>query len=102
MVVYRVPPSALMLTLPLFVMGTMAVAAGAGLLFSALIVSYRDFRYVITYVVQIWLFATPVLYSHRQHPRQVAASLRGQPDGRHDHGLPCGGARPSRFRSTSS
>jgi lipopolysaccharide transport system permease protein len=63
MAVYRVPPSALMLTLPLFLIGTMAVAAGAGLLFSALIVSYRDFRYVITFVVQIWLFATPVLYS---------------------------------------
>ena len=28
-----------------------------------LIVSYRDFRYVITYVVQLWLFATPVLYA---------------------------------------
>jgi lipopolysaccharide transport system permease protein len=63
MVVYRVPPSAVMLTLPLFVLGTMAVAAGAGVLFSALIVSYRDFRYVITYLVQLWLFATPVLYT---------------------------------------
>jgi len=63
MAVYRVPPSALMLTLPLFLIGTMAVAAGAGVLFSALIVSYRDFRYVITFVVQLWLFATPVLYS---------------------------------------
>ena len=41
----------------------MAVAAGAGVLFSALIVSYRDFRYVITFVVQLWLYATPVLYS---------------------------------------
>ena len=63
MAVYRVPPSALMLTLPLFLIGTMVVAAGAGVLFSALIVSYRDFRYVITFVVQLWLFATPVLYS---------------------------------------
>lgn len=63
MAVYRVPPSALMLTLPLFLLGTMVVAAGAGVLFSALIVSYRDFRYVITFVVQLWLFATPVLYT---------------------------------------
>ena len=63
MVVYRVPPSAQILALPLFVLGTMAVAAGAGVLFSALIVSYRDFRYVITFVVQLWLYATPVLYS---------------------------------------
>jgi lipopolysaccharide transport system permease protein len=63
MIVYRVPPSAVMLTLPLFLLGTMAVAAGAGVLFSALIVSYRDFRYVIGFVVQLWLFATPVLYT---------------------------------------
>jgi lipopolysaccharide transport system permease protein len=60
---YHVVPSPLILLLPLFVAGTMVVAAGAGILFSALIVSYRDFRYVITYVVQLWLFATPVLYA---------------------------------------
>jgi lipopolysaccharide transport system permease protein len=63
MVVYRVAPSLQILTLPLFLIGTMAVAAGAGVLFSALIVSYRDFRYVIGFVVQLWLFATPVLYT---------------------------------------
>ncbi len=63
MLVYRVPPSLQILTLPFFVLGTMVVAAGAGVLFSALIVSYRDFRYVITFVVQLWLFATPVLYT---------------------------------------
>ena len=63
MVVYRVPPTVQILALPFFVLGTMAVAAGAGVLFSALIVSYRDFRYVITFVVQLWLYATPVLYS---------------------------------------
>ena len=51
------------LLLPVFVLGTIVVAAGAGMLFSALIVSYRDFRYVITFVVQLWLFATPVLYT---------------------------------------
>jgi lipopolysaccharide transport system permease protein len=63
MVIYRVPPSIAMLTLPWFLLGTMAVAAGVGALFSALVVSYRDFRYVIGFVVQLWLFATPVLYT---------------------------------------
>src|SRR5215510_3537138 len=63
MIVYRVAPSPLMLTLPLFLLGTVAVAASAGALFSALIVSYRDFRYVINFAVQLWLFATPVLYT---------------------------------------
>lgn len=63
MVVYRVSPSVLIVALPVFVLGTMIVAAGAGVLFSALIVSYRDFRYVITFVVQLWLYATPVVYT---------------------------------------
>ncbi len=63
MIVYRVPPSPQIVLTPLFVAGAMAVAAGAGVLFSALVVSYRDFRYVITFVVQLWLFATPVLYA---------------------------------------
>jgi lipopolysaccharide transport system permease protein len=63
MVAYGVRPGLPMLTLPLFLIGTVAVAAGAGILFSALIVSYRDFRYVITFVVQLWLYATPVLYA---------------------------------------
>jgi lipopolysaccharide transport system permease protein len=63
MVFYRVPPSPQIVAMPIFVAGTMVVAAGAGILFSALVVSYRDFRYVITFVVQLWLFATPVLYT---------------------------------------
>jgi len=63
MAAYGIAPSAQLLALPLFVAGTMVAAAGAGILFSALIVSYRDFRYVITFVLQLWLFATPVLYA---------------------------------------
>ncbi|HXD75511.1 MAG TPA: ABC transporter permease [Vicinamibacterales bacterium] len=63
MAVYHVAPSPQILLLPIFVAGTIAVAAAAGTLFSALIVSYRDFRYVIAFVVQLWMFATPVLYA---------------------------------------
>ncbi len=63
MAAYHVAPSPQILLLPVFVLGTILVAAAAGILFSALIVSYRDFRYVITFVVQLWLFATPVLYA---------------------------------------
>src|SRR5205823_6478580 len=62
MAAYHVTPSRQILLSPLFLLGTIVVAAAAGTLFSALIVTYRDFRYVITLVVQLWLFATPVLY----------------------------------------
>ena len=48
--------------IPLFLAGTFIAAAGAGILFAALIVAYRDFRYVIGFLVQLWMFATPVFY----------------------------------------
>lgn len=37
-------------------------ATGVGTLLAALNVSYRDFRYVIPFMVQLWLFATPTVY----------------------------------------
>jgi lipopolysaccharide transport system permease protein len=38
------------------------MALGAGLWFSALNVHYRDVRYIIPFVVQFWMFATPIAY----------------------------------------
>jgi lipopolysaccharide transport system permease protein len=63
MAFYGVAPSWTILTLPLFLAGTLISATGAGLLFATLIVVYRDFRYVIGVVMQLWLFGTPVLYT---------------------------------------
>ena len=62
MAVYGVAPSAAMLAAPLFVAGTIAAAAGTGILFAALVVTFRDVRYIITFALQLWLFASPVLY----------------------------------------
>lgn len=59
---YGVMPSAKMVTFPLFVLGTAMCAAGTGLTLAALVVSYRDFRYIVGFLTQVWLFATPVLY----------------------------------------
>src|SRR5262249_30128136 len=47
---------------PLFLVGTMLTAIGVGALLAALTAAYRDFRYVITFLVQIWMFASPVAY----------------------------------------
>lgn len=62
MVVYRVHPSPAILLVPVLLLLTLFIAAGAGILFSALIVAYRDFRYVVGFLVQLWFFATPVAY----------------------------------------
>jgi len=65
---YGIAPSALLLLLPLLVMTTITAALGVGILLSALTVAYRDFRYVVTLLVQLWFFATPVIYSMSDMP----------------------------------
>ena len=62
MAVYGVAPSASMAAAPLFVAGTIVAAAGTGILFAALVVTFRDVRYILTFALQLWLFASPVLY----------------------------------------
>jgi lipopolysaccharide transport system permease protein len=51
-----------LLAAPLLVAGVVLVAFGVGTFLSALTVTYRDFRYVIPFMVQFWMFATPVVY----------------------------------------
>jgi lipopolysaccharide transport system permease protein len=63
MVWYQFPPTWRMLTLPLFTLLAFLSAAGPGLLFTALNVKYRDFRYIIPFVVQFGLYISPVFYS---------------------------------------
>src|SRR5215468_3878592 len=63
MVWYGVRPTWAILTLPVFVIFTVATALGVGLWLSALNVQYRDVRYTLTFIVQFWLLASPVAYS---------------------------------------
>jgi lipopolysaccharide transport system permease protein len=63
MVYYGVVPSAAALLLPLFILLAMVTALGVGLWLSALNVQFRDVRYVMPFIIQFWLFATPVAYS---------------------------------------
>jgi len=59
---YRIAPSAAILWLPALMMLAIATAAAASIWLSALNVRYRDIRYVVPFVAQLWLFATPVAY----------------------------------------
>lgn len=63
MAFYSVVPTAAVFTLPLFLLLALATALGVGLWLSALNVRYRDVGYIIPFLVQIWLFASPVAYS---------------------------------------
>lgn len=60
---YGYPPGWRMLTLPIFVLLAMLSAFGPGLLITALNTEYRDFRYVIPFVVQFGLYVSPVGFS---------------------------------------
>jgi lipopolysaccharide transport system permease protein len=62
MVYYRIAPAASILLLPLFLLLAVATALGAGLWLSALNAMYRDVRYVVPFLVQFWMFASPVAY----------------------------------------
>jgi len=62
MAAYGNAPGIAILALPLFVLLAMVTALGAGVWLSALNVQYRDVRYVAPFLVQIWLFITPVAY----------------------------------------
>lgn len=50
------------LLLPLYVLLAMAIALGVSLWLSALYVQYRDVGYVVPFLSQVWLYATPVVY----------------------------------------
>jgi lipopolysaccharide transport system permease protein len=62
MLFYGILPTWAILILPLFLLMGVATALGVGLWLSALNVQYRDVRYAIPFLTQLWLFATPVAY----------------------------------------
>ncbi len=59
---YGIYPGWSLFLLPLLMLGVIIATLGIGMILSALNVAYRDFRYVIPFLVQFWLFATPVIY----------------------------------------
>lgn len=62
MVFYGIRPTAAVVWLPFFLLLAVATALGVGLWLSALNAIYRDVRYVVPFLVQFWMFASPVAY----------------------------------------
>ena len=60
---YNFIPSWRVLTLPIFVLIAFAASMGAGLWLAALNVKYRDFRYIVPFIVQLGLYVSPVGFS---------------------------------------
>ena len=62
MLAYGIRPTVAIVATPLFAGVAMMAALAAGLWLSALNVQYRDLRYVTPFLIQCWLFATPIVY----------------------------------------
>lgn len=73
MLFYGISPTTAMWTLPLFIVLAMLSALAVGLWLSALNVQYRDVRHAVPFLVQFWLFATPIAYSSRLVPESWRA-----------------------------
>jgi lipopolysaccharide transport system permease protein len=63
LVYYEIVPTWNVVFLPLFILLALVTALGVGLWLAALNVRFRDVRYVVPFIVQFWLFATPIAYS---------------------------------------
>jgi lipopolysaccharide transport system permease protein len=62
LIYYRIHPTLAILWLPFFLLLAVLTALGVGLWLSALNAIYRDIRYVVPFLIQFWLFASPVAY----------------------------------------
>ncbi len=62
MAYYRVWPGAAIVAAPFVLALALLAVTGVGLWLSALNVEYRDVRFVVPFLVQLWLFVTPVIY----------------------------------------
>jgi lipopolysaccharide transport system permease protein len=63
MAYYGVAPTVRILAFPFFLLIAAAAALGVGFWLAALNVRYRDVRYVVPFLAQLWLWASPVVYS---------------------------------------
>lgn len=70
MLFYHVGLTPQILLLPLFLFGTTLATIGIGTFMAALTVAYRDFRYVVPFLMQLWMFVTPVIYPSTLVPPQ--------------------------------
>jgi lipopolysaccharide transport system permease protein len=70
LVAYRVPPTWQLLALPPLLVLLAIVAIGVSLWLSALNVYYRDFMYALPFVIQVWMYVSPLVYSGSTVPER--------------------------------
>jgi lipopolysaccharide transport system permease protein len=76
MAYYNFVPDWRILTLPFFILIAFAASIGAGLWLAALTVEYRDFRYVVPFIVQFGLYVSPVGFSSKIIAERYSEQVR--------------------------
>jgi lipopolysaccharide transport system permease protein len=71
MAFYGIAPAWTTIFVPLFVILAMATALSVGLWLSALNVLYRDVQYIIPFLIQLWMFVSPVIYPITKVPQSL-------------------------------
>ncbi|PJF35080.1 MAG: phosphate ABC transporter permease [Candidatus Thermofonsia Clade 1 bacterium] len=77
MLLYGILPTAAVLALPLFVLLALMTSLAVGLWLSALNVQFRDVRYILPFLIQFWLFATPIAYPSSLIENPLVRALYG-------------------------
>ena len=72
---FGIVPGPGLLLLPILVLLAMLTALSVSIWLSALDVQYRDVRYAVPFLIQVWMFATPVLYSPELIPEKYRALI---------------------------
>lgn len=67
---YRVSPTYGIVLLPVLMLIAMLNALGVGLWLTALNVKYRDIKFVVPFLIQFWMYASPVAYGTSIVPHQ--------------------------------
>ena len=75
LVIYKIrgasaEPNMAVLLLPLLLLQIAALGLGVGLIFSTLTIRYRDLNYLLGYGMQLWMYATPIVYPLSQVPEK--------------------------------
>jgi lipopolysaccharide transport system permease protein len=71
MAYYGFVPTWNVVFLPFFIILALATSLGVGLWLSALNVKYRDFQYTVPFIVQLWMYASPVVYPASMIPESI-------------------------------
>jgi len=70
MIYYHIYPNMMIVLLPLLMLLMVLTASGVGMFLAALNAKYRDIRYTIPFIIQLWLFASPVVYPASMVPEK--------------------------------